>query len=198
MEKVLCVARKDIPAQWVREIGETALTGEFFFAQMKPAPIYWLDRAAAEKNPEFKQIIPYVVFQNPDRTETACYQRNGSEKRLAALWSVGIGGHINPEDGKTDPVSLESLVRSGLKREIAEEIGGSDFHPEFVGVINEERTPVGSVHFGLVYRLIIRHPDQLNPSDELSRFHWIETGKAGDLNLELWSVMALDLLKGRL
>jgi hypothetical protein len=30
MEKVLCIARKDIPVHWIKEMGETALTPVYF------------------------------------------------------------------------------------------------------------------------------------------------------------------------
>jgi predicted NUDIX family phosphoesterase len=196
MEKVLCIARKDIPAQWLKEMGETALTADHFYMQMKAVELHWLDRESAEKNPAFKQIIPYVVFQSTDKSLTACYQRNGSEKRLTDLWSVGIGGHVNPVDACPGRSMLEDLVACGLNREIEEEIGkiGPAMAPDFVGVINEEQTAVGSVHIGLVHRLTVVNSSELTPSAELSRFQWIKTEKAGELNLEIWSFLALDLL----
>jgi predicted NUDIX family phosphoesterase len=196
MEQVLCIARKDIPAEWLTKMGETALNPEGFYHRLNTVKLHWLDREMAEKSTVFKQVIPYTVFQWVDKDLIGCYQRNGSEKRLADLWSIGIGGHINPEDAVEDGIGLESLVTQGLIREIKEETGKLEpAAPEFVGVINEECTPVGSVHFGLVHRMVVGTPEQLAPSAELSRFHWIETEKAEKLNLEYWSFLALKLLK---
>jgi predicted NUDIX family phosphoesterase len=197
MEKVLCIARKDIPGEWLSDRGQTPLTSEAFYRRLNSVKLHWLARETAEKNPAFKQVIPYVIFQTADAELVGCYQRNGSEKRLADLWSVGIGGHINPKDASRDNPSLESLVDQGLFREIEEEIGKPDQEamPEFAGIINEEQTSVGSVHLGLVYRMTIKNPDKLTPSGELSRFHWIKIRDVMILNLELWSRLALNLME---
>ena len=70
--------------------------------------------------------------------------RAGGDARLHDRYSIGVGGHVNPEDGD---------VVGGLRREWAEEIV-ADFEPEFepLGVLNDDNNPVGAVHLGLVYR----------------------------------------------
>src|ERR1700732_5004365 len=55
-------------------------------------------RGEVENDPEFQQIIPYVVFRHDDRYFLPRRLKQSSEKRLRHLYSLGIGGHINRED----------------------------------------------------------------------------------------------------
>ena len=73
--------------------------------------------------------------------------RRSSEKRLHHLYSLGIGGHVNPGDGEAgDPVI------GGLRREWAEEIScGSPATARLVAAINDDSSPVSRVHLGLVF-----------------------------------------------
>src|SRR5213595_4348960 len=59
---------------------------------------FFIPRPQAESNPDYKQIIPYVliVFQN-----TVLHYVRGKkagEQRLIAKGSIGIGGHLNDAD----------------------------------------------------------------------------------------------------
>jgi len=155
---------------------------------------HWLERQAAENNPAFKQLIPYVVVQHTDGSQTACYRRSGNEKRLHAFWSIGIGGHVNPVDGAGTGTGLQATIAGGLQRELAEELGPDLPQPQAIGLINEERTGVGTVHPGLVYALRIRPDQPLVPCPELADFHWRPTPQLDQLKLELWSSLALGLV----
>ena len=59
-------------------------------------------RAEIEDDPELQQIIPYcVVHHSDDETYLLTRRlRRSSEKRLHHLYSLGIGGHVNPGDGE--------------------------------------------------------------------------------------------------
>ena len=67
----------------------------------------------------------------------------GADARLHHRYSIGVGGHLNPGDGG---------LLGGLRREWAEELV-ADFVPDFrlVGLLNDDTTPVGRVHLGVVY-----------------------------------------------
>jgi predicted NUDIX family phosphoesterase len=73
--------------------------------------------------------------------------RQSSERRLHHLYSLGIGGHVNPGDGITgDPVI------GGLRREWAEEICcPSPATARLVAALNDDSSPVSRVHLGLVF-----------------------------------------------
>jgi predicted NUDIX family phosphoesterase len=109
----------------------------------------FLPRDEAENDPGFKQLIPYLVLRH--NGELFHYRRGGSggEKRLTAKRSIGIGGHVNHVDGGP----LEAY-RAGLLRELAEEVEVEPGYRErCVGLINDDRTPVGQVHLGIVHIL---------------------------------------------
>ncbi len=107
-------------------------------------------RSQAETDPSFKQLIPYVVFVSGEQVFHYVRGRRGSEKRLHELHSVGVGGHIQAAD-----VSLfEDSYRVGMLRELDEEVEldptvGSE---RIIGMLNDDSTEVGSVHFGIVHR----------------------------------------------
>jgi predicted NUDIX family phosphoesterase len=109
---------------------------------------FFAPRVGVEDDPGLKQIIPYVVLRNGDRIFLVKRTRGGSEERLREKFSIGIGGHINPEDisDAADPVA------AGMRRELEEEVlvpAGWQVRP--VGALNNDQEAVGSVHFGLVY-----------------------------------------------
>ena len=104
---------------------------------------------------------------------------------------IGIGGHVNPEDGGID---------GGLKREWAEEIE-ADFVPEFkpLGVLNDDDNSVGAVHLGLVFTADAGgRPVEIRERDKLSgRFaSFAEVTEVTDA-LETWSALLFDFLTAR-
>lgn len=122
---------------------------------LDPAHFQFRPRRDVETDPEFKQLIPYVVL----RAGAALfhYRRgsSGTETRLAALRSVGIGGHISEADAAdgSDP------YRTGMLRELSEEVAiGGGWRESFLGFINDDRTPVGQVHLGVVHLFELESP----------------------------------------
>jgi len=106
-------------------------------------------RSDIEDDPSLQQIIPYCVVHHPhDDTYLLTRRlRRSTEKRLHHLFSLGIGGHVNPGDGESgDPVV------GGLRREWAEEIRcPSPATARLVAVLNDDSSPVSKVHLGLVF-----------------------------------------------
>ena len=100
-------------------------------------------RAEAENDPSWKQVIPYVALRDDDRIFLMRRTRAGGDERLHERYTIGVGGHVNPEDGD---------IFGGLRREWAEEID-ADFMPDFqpLGVLNDDENAVGAVHLGLVF-----------------------------------------------
>jgi predicted NUDIX family phosphoesterase len=100
-------------------------------------------RPAMEQDPSFKQVIPYLVLR--DGPQYFLMQRTtaGADARLHGMYSIGVGGHLNPGDGG---------LLGGLEREWHEELV-ADFLPTFelVALLNDDTTPVGAVHLGAVY-----------------------------------------------
>jgi predicted NUDIX family phosphoesterase len=146
-ERVLVLPRAQVPGgcnfTGLRPAGATALT--VLRAALAEHGRY-LDRPAAEEDPRFKQLIPYVVVRDDDRIFLMERTDAGVDKRLHRKASIGVGGHLNPVDEGHDPLMV------GLRREWAEELEAL-WDPEFrlVGLLNDDSNPVGSVHLGVVF-----------------------------------------------
>jgi predicted NUDIX family phosphoesterase len=112
-------------------------------------------RGEMEDDPRFKQLIPYMLFRWTDEAGTKHlfeYQRGSGqgERRLHAKRSVGIGGHISTLDAAAG--NLSNVYREGMRRELAEEIAiDTKYTEQIAGLINDDKTPVGRVHLGVVH-----------------------------------------------
>ncbi len=136
-------------------------------------------RGEMENDPSFKQLIPYVLFRWIDRDGTVHlfeYQRGSGqgERRLHAKRSVGVGGHISSIDAATVPIfssprekmglsplpnQTHHVYREGMRRELEEEIAiDSKYTESVVGLINDDETPVGQVHLGMVHLCDVQEP----------------------------------------
>ncbi|MEO8437497.1 MAG: hypothetical protein ABI562_03500 [Chloroflexota bacterium] len=100
-------------------------------------------RDLMERDPEYKQVIPYLVLRDGDRYFLMQRTTAGGDARLHGRYSIGVGGHLNPGDGG---------LLGGLEREWDEELI-ADFVPAFrlVALLNDDTTEVGAVHLGAVY-----------------------------------------------
>jgi predicted NUDIX family phosphoesterase len=151
---------------------------------------FFMRRGDAEEDPTHKQVIPYLVLRDGERWFLMRRTRAGGDARLHDRWSIGVGGHLNPGDGD---------VAGGLAREWAEELV-ADFEPAYapVGLLNDDTTPVGSVHVGFVYLadaggrpVAIRETDKLEGS-----FATTDEVAAVRDDLETWSRLVFDALTG--
>jgi predicted NUDIX family phosphoesterase len=127
----------------------------YLAALLDPTGFAFRPRREVESDPAFKQLIPYVVLRCG--AEVFHYRRgaSGTEKRLAALRSVGIGGHISEQDA----AGGEHAYRTGMLRELAEEVEvGGGWSERLLGFINDDRTFVGSVHLGVVHLFELDSP----------------------------------------
>jgi predicted NUDIX family phosphoesterase len=149
-------------------------------------------RHLVEDDPSMQQIIPYCVVHHPhDGTYLLTRRlRRSSERRLHHLYSLGVGGHINPGDG----VAGDPLI-GGLEREWAEEVVcASPATARLVAMLNDDTTPVSRVHLGLVFLVepsaattSVRETDKLEGESLLlsdMRRHY--------LSMESWSQLVFD------
>jgi len=148
-------------------------------------------RAEVEDDPSFQQLIPYVVVRDADRVFLMRRLRAGGDTRLHHRYSIGVGGHIGPDDGG---------LAGGLAREWAEELVAG-WTPEFqlLGLLNDDTDPVGAVHLGVVYTVeaagravAVRETHKLQ-----GRFAPVDEVDALGDRLETWSRLVLDHLLDR-
>jgi predicted NUDIX family phosphoesterase len=157
---------------------------------------FFVERDYAERTPALKQIIPYTLATRGEQVLLLRRLRAGGEARLHDKLSIGVGGHINPEDLEASDGTNESSrlrpIEAGTRRELEEELvlGGS-YRLRRVGILNDDSNPVGAVHVGVVQVLTttgaidVREKDVLHgrlvDREELKQ--QLESGA----NFETWS-----------
>ena len=189
------VTEPDSVALWTRRIREKG---------------FYLERRWAEQDSSFKQIIPYTLVLHGDQVLLLRRLGRGGEARLHGKLSIGVGGHINPIDGDGQaPVGGAGsggaaggdALDAGCRRELEEELDiRCPYTLTALGVINDDASDVGSVHFGLVNvarcasaEVGIREADVLEgsfvPRGELAELARSEGGR-----FETWSALILQHL----
>lgn len=154
----------------------------------------YVERVRAETDPGLKQVIPYVAFVR--REQYFVYQRTikGGEGRLHGLYSIGVGGHINPCDGEAD----DGLVYwKGFSREIQEEVSltrrGNEFYP-IAAAIYDPSNDVGRVHFGVVHLYHVDDSTEFTFTDpSLNQGRWVDRKWLSDnyMSFENWSKLVI-------
>jgi len=145
-------------------------------------------RAEVESDPRWKQVIPYLVVRDGPRYFLMQRSQAGTDARLHDLWSIGVGGHVNPGDGG---------VAGGLEREWREEIEAA-FEPDpvLVGLLNDDTSDVGRVHLGVVFVADTGgRPVSIRETAKLSgRFASADDVRAVSDRLETWSQLIFERL----
>ena len=159
----------------------------------------FMARAQAETNPEFKQIIPYVIITDGKNILHYVRGKKAGEQRLVAKGSIGIGGHVNNEDETLfglNSFGLEAF-QDAVKREVCEELSvQGEFNARPVGLINDDSTEVGQVHFGVIHVLRCQ-PGQVKKNEQVitqMEFILIAELKSKREQMETWSQICLDNL----
>jgi len=165
----------------------------------------FLKRSELEEDPSFKQIIPYAIISNKEPERGGVRQRQSfylfrrtsgqTEKRLHNKFSLGVGGHMNPNDSME---SREQYLIDELKRELYEEVKLLNEclieEIEFIGFINDDTIPVGRVHIGLLYNIHVSNKEvYINETDKMTA-DWIDKSNLAEFywEMETWSKIAFD------
>jgi predicted NUDIX family phosphoesterase len=156
----------------------------------------YIPRSQAEQDPSFKQIIPYVLVR---RGQTLLHYVRGKasgEKRLVSMGSIGIGGHINHRDEDLFGTGLD-YYEEAVQRELHEELLiDAALTTRIVALINDDSTPVGQVHFGVVHvcELGDQHVSRGEPCITDLRFLTLEQLRERRDAMETWSQLSLDFV----
>jgi predicted NUDIX family phosphoesterase len=160
---------------------------------LDPGHLSYRPRADVETDPAFKQLVPYVVLRWRDQVFHYTRGKRATETRLQALRSVGVGGHISAGDGGL----FDSPYREALFRELAEEVRLETAYEErCLGLINDDSTPVGQVHLGIVHVLELAEPKVQRREQALTRagFAPLAELRVQRAEFETWSQFVLDVL----
>ncbi len=192
VEHVLCV-----PTLLFHELGYfqgfSADVDRYLRVLLDPAHTSFRPRNDVETDPSYKQLIPYCLFMHGGQVFHYRRGKAGGEGRLHSKRSVGIGGHIS----STDRMQGDRRYAEAMHREIEEEVFlEAGFTDCCVGLINDDATPVGQVHLGIVHRFDL---DSAKVSPRESSI--LETGFASPAELlrevdqfESWSQICLTQL----
>ncbi len=155
----------------------------------------FLRRSELEEDPSFKQIISYAIISNKESFYLFKRTSGQAEKRLHNKFSLGVGGHMNPDDSIE---SKEQYLNDELKRELYEEVkflnGCLIEDIEFIGFINDDTIPVGRVHIGLLYNIHVSNKEvYVNETDKMTA-DWIDRSDLAAFydGMETWSKIAFD------
>lgn len=163
---------------------------------------YFLARAVAETDPEHKQLIGYCYVQIDDKYVTYRRPAKTGESRLSGLRSLGFGGHTETTDVENASVkSVLGVVRAAALRELQEELGLTVAEQALTlqGFLNHDDTPVGAVHYGIVFSLqhtgaadaLLQSAEEVEGMELLS----IDELHANLHEFEVWSQMLIRWLK---
>ncbi|QGJ71009.1 Phosphoesterase [Planctomycetales bacterium 10988] len=188
-----------IPRAWLDECGsfqgfstQVDRYQHLFFEHHKPI---FMPRAKAEEDPSYKQLIPYCLFYWNDSFFRYKRGSGGGESRLHAKQSLGIGGHISQEDLAFDN---GNLYEQGMRRELEEEVTiSSKYSESLIGLINDDSSPVGQVHLGMVHLFKLEEP-LLSPNEsdlQDAGFHSVDKVRKELDHYETWSQIAFKALE---
>ena len=156
---------------------------------------FFVERAYAERTPALKQIIPYSLVVCGERIFLTKRMKSGGESRLHEKYSIGIGGHINPEDvdGAASP---RDPIERGTRREVGEELSvRGPFNIRRVGLINDDSNAVGAVHVGVVQIIHCAGPVEIREREQLEGrlvgSDELRTLLASGADIETWSQLLI-------
>jgi len=153
-------------------------------------PSGYMARGECEPNPEYKQIIPYVIMVCGGEVFRYTRGKKGSEERLRSLYSIGIGGHISHDDESL----FDDTYEAGMARELAEEVEISSAYEEtIVGVLNDDSNEVGAVHFGIVHLFRLDEPKVRRRESVIAEAGFVPISRLADEidRYETWSQLCI-------
>jgi predicted NUDIX family phosphoesterase len=159
----------------------------------------FIPRSKAEADPDYKQLIPYVIMSNSGRYLTYVRGRRAGETRLMGNRSIGIGGHINPVDNEVPlfDTDFRQMYLTAVEREVAEEVSVEASHTDsIVALLNDDSNEVGSVHLGLVHHWLLDAPKVSKREQMITQMAFMKPDELYQLRdtMETWSQLCLDNL----
>ena len=156
----------------------------------------FMPRPAAEKDPNYKQLIPYVIMTHDGKYLNYIRGRRAGETRLVGLRSIGIGGHINPgDDMPLFSSDFREAYLAAVEREVAEEVVVETGHKDHVvALLNDDRNEVGQVHLGIVHLWVLDAPQVSKREQMITQMSFMTLDELQEVrdSMETWSSLCLD------
>lgn len=159
----------------------------------------FMPRSVAEKSPEFKQLIPYVLMSCDGKFLSYVRGKRAGEKRLVGNRSMGIGGHINPVDNEVPlfGTDFREVYDCAVKREIEEEVHvEANVTDSIIGLLNDDTNEVGQVHLGVVHHWMLDSENVTKKEQMINQLSFMPVPELLDIkdSMETWSQLCLDHL----
>jgi predicted NUDIX family phosphoesterase len=156
----------------------------------------FLPRSQVEKDPSYKQLIPYVIMSYNGKYLSYVRGKRAGEARLLNLRSIGIGGHINPIDADNSSLFayLYENYLTAVEREVAEEVAVEANHTDsIVALLNDESNEVGRVHLGIVHYWILDAPKVSKKEQMITQMAFMSPAELQEVRdtMETWSQLCL-------
>lgn len=155
----------------------------------------FMPRPAAENDPSFKQLIPYVLIRCGEKFLSYVRGKRAGETRLVGNRSVGIGGHINPVDEMALFGDLRQTYLNAVKREVEEEIAiDASYTDTIVALLNDDSNAVGSVHLGVVHVWTLDSDAVVRREQMITQLAFMTPAELTAVRdtMETWSQICLD------
>ena len=157
----------------------------------------FMPRSQAEKDPAYKQLIPYVIMTCDGKYLSYVRGRRAGETRLVGHRSIGIGGHINPVDWTLFSAEPYKTYLEAVEREVAEEVSVETSHNDrVVALLNDESNEVGRVHLGIVHCWMLDAPKVNKREQMITQMAFMTPAELQEVRdtMETWSGLCLSHL----
>ncbi len=194
-ERVLVVERKVVEQEGVFHglMFDTERYVRKLFAAGVPR---FMRRSEAETNPDYKQVIPYVIMTHGGKYLSYVRGQRAGEKRLVGNRSIGIGGHINPGDNlPLFTVDFYDTYVAAVEREVTEEVIVDTRHNDrVVALLNDDSNAVGQVHLGVVHCWTLDAPNVTRREQMITQLTFMTPAELRAVrdSMETWSQLCLD------
>jgi predicted NUDIX family phosphoesterase len=155
----------------------------------------FIPRSKAEKDPSFKQLIPYVIMTCNGKYLTYVRGKKSGETRLVAKRSIGIGGHINPTDDMPLFGDFFETYLTAVQREVAEEVSvETKYKDRVVALLNDDSNEVGQVHLGIVHLWTLDEPKVNRREQMITQMGFMSIPELQEVRdtMETWSQICFD------
>jgi len=193
-EKVLVVERKVIEQAGMFQ-GLMFDVDRYLKNIFVPGVPRFLPRSQVEKDPSYKQLIPYVIMTHNGKYISYVRGKKAGETRLLGLRSIGIGGHINPaDDMPLFNADFYKTYLAAVEREVAEEVAVETTHTDsIVALLNDDSNEVGCVHLGVVHYWQLDAPKVNKREQMITQMTFMTPAELQQVadTLETWSSLCL-------
>jgi predicted NUDIX family phosphoesterase len=192
-EQVLVVERKVFEEVGAFNGLETDV-GRYLDKLFAPGVPRFIPRPQAEKDPSFKQLIPYVIMTCQGKYLSYVRGKRAGETRLVAKRSLGIGGHINPVDWTLFTADPYKTYLEAVQREVAEEVSvETKYQDKVIALLNDDSNEVGQVHLGIVHLWTLDEPKVSRKEQMITQMGFMTLAELQQVkdSMETWSQICL-------